>query len=77
MIDYQRLMELNKGNAILTQNNRYGYRLNLNHPAVYQLYNRYREWLKIPAGFPLSDNERLDFEDRAIEKLIEHKLLII
>lgn len=76
-MDYSRLMELNTGNDILAQNNRYGYRLNINHPIVFQLYTRYREWLKIPAGFPLSDNERFDFEDRAIEKLIKHKLLII
>ena len=76
-MDYQRLIELNKGNDILAQNNRYGYRLNVNHPIVFQLYTRYREWLKIPAGFPLSDNERFDFEDKAITRLVENKYLII
>ncbi len=76
-MDYIRLMELNKGNDLLVQNNKYGYRLNLKHPTVLQLYKKYREWLKIPAGFPLSDSERFDFEDKAIAKLIKHELLII
>lgn len=76
-MDYSRLMELNKGNDILAQNNHYGYRLDINHPIVNQLYNRYREWLKIPATFPLSDNERFDFEDKAIKRLVENKYLII
>lgn len=76
-MDYSRLMKLNTGNDILAQNNRYGYRLNINHPIVFQLYTRYRKWLKIPdhTGFPLSDNERFDFEDKAIEKLIKDKIL--
>lgn len=75
-MDYQKLIEINKGNPILAKNSCSGYRLNLNHPAVNVLYRKYREDIKIRSGFPLSDNERFDFEDLAINNLINQGILI-
>ena len=51
---------------IYTQGNPYGYRLNLRHPLVEKLYYRYKERMGISRSTPLSDEERLDFEERAI-----------
>ncbi len=42
--------------------NPYNYRLNINHPAVYPLYMRYKRWKGIPVWCPMSDEERMEFE---------------
>lgn len=52
--------------SIYTQGNPYGYRLNLRHPLVQKLYYRYKERLGLSRSTPLSDGERLDFEERVI-----------
>lgn len=43
--------------------NPYGYLLNINHPAVYPLYMRYKRWKEIPVWCPMSDKERIEFEN--------------
>lgn len=58
--------------SIYTQGNPYGYRLNLRHPLVQKLYYRYKERLGLSRSTPLSDSERLDFEERVIPWLKEH-----
>lgn len=50
--------------SIYTQGNPYGYRLNLRHPLVQKLYDRYKERLGISRSTPLSDEERLDFLEK-------------
>lgn len=58
--------------SLYTQGNPYGYRLNLRHPLVEKLYYRYKERMGISRSTPLSDEERLDFEERVIPWLKEH-----
>lgn len=52
--------------SLYTQDNPYGYRLNLRHPLVQKLYYRYKNKLGISRNTPLSDGERQDFEERVI-----------
>lgn len=59
--------------SLYTQGNPYGYRLNLRHPLVQKLYDRYKERLGISRSTPLSDSERLDFEERVIPWLETRK----
>lgn len=58
---------------LYTQDNPYGYRLNLRHPLVQKLYDRYKERLGISRSTPLSDSERQDFEERVIPWLETRK----
>lgn len=72
---YPKLIEQNFWNVIIVTNNPYGYRLNLNHFIVRKFYERYKKKNNIPYNFPLSDAERFEFEDVAIEWLIKNKYL--
>ena len=47
--------------------NKYGYQLDLKDPLVQKLYWRYKDKHHIPHWFPLSDEERLDFEAQVIK----------
>lgn len=49
--------------------NPYGYRVNINHPLIRPLYERYKKWKKIPHGAALSDEERFEFEKYILEKI--------
>lgn len=49
--------------------NPYGYRVNVNHPAVLPLYRRFKRWKGINPMFPLSDAERLEFERYVLERV--------
>jgi hypothetical protein len=42
--------------------NKYGYRVDITKPKYRKLYDRYKKWRGIPAWCPLSDAERLEFE---------------
>lgn len=53
----------------LLQNNPWGYRVNINCPAVRPLFERYLRWRKIPLWCPLSDDERREFENYVLPKL--------
>lgn len=55
---------------------KYGYRLNVNHEVIRSLYDKYkREVLNTRAEFPISDRERLEFEDKIILYLIRKGFL--
>lgn len=48
--------------SIYTVNNPYGYRLNINHPKIKELFERYKKWKGIASVYPLSDTQRFEFE---------------
>lgn len=49
--------------------NPYGYRVNIRNPYINNLYRRWRAKNKIPAGMPMSDAERFEFEMAVIPHL--------
>lgn len=53
--------------SIYNNNNPYGYRLNVNHPRIRELYDRYKKWKDI-AGRPPTDEERREFERIIMKK---------
>lgn len=70
-INYNKLCYLNCGTGMLLIGNKYGYRLNINHEIIRPLYDKYkREVLNTHLEFPISDRERIEFEDKAILYLI-------
>ena len=54
---------------IFIYNSPYGYRLNVNHPRINELYRRYKEWKSFPQNMPLSDSERKEFESYILKKI--------
>lgn len=53
----------NTGNAgIYLINNPYGFRLNINHPQINDLYRRYKRWKGLIGHFPITDAQRREFE---------------
>lgn len=69
-IPYDQALEAAKAvqnDSIYALSNKYGYRININHPQIKPMYERYKQ--KIGAII-LSDSERLQFEE-LIFKLIE------
>lgn len=52
--------------------NQYGYQVNISHPLIKPLYDRFKVWKKIPPWCPLSDDERFEFENY-IFKYFGHK----
>lgn len=53
--------KLTKANGIYAGNNPWGYRYNINHPKISELYIRFLRWKGI-IGAP-SDRERKEFEE--------------
>ena len=51
----------NKDISIYCKPNEWGYRYNVNHPKINELYHRYMKWKGI-IGRPMTDAERYDFE---------------
>ncbi len=49
--------------------NPYGYRVNIRNPYINNLYRRWRAKNKIPAGMPMSDAQRFEFELAVIPHL--------
>lgn len=49
----------NDNDSIYAKPNSYGYKLNVNHPQIQPLYERYKKKLGVKI---LSDNQRLTFE---------------
>lgn len=58
--------------SIYTHNNPYGYRININHPKILPLYEKYCEKIGMPLHIHLSRPQRLDFE-RVILQMIERQ----
>lgn len=60
--------------SIYAKHNPYGYRININHPVIRPIYERYKE--KIGENV-LSDMQRFRFEayilDKIAQKEVEHK----
>lgn len=54
--------------SIYNNNNPCGYRYNVSHPKIRELYDRYCAWKHI-AGRPLTDAERMDFE-KYLDKVV-------
>lgn len=57
---------MNKTDSILVPENKYGYKIAINHPLIRPLYERYKRKL---GERILSDAQRLEFERIIIEKL--------
>lgn len=55
--------------GVIMPPNKYGYRVNIAHPAVAPLYERFKAWKNIPRCQPMSDAERLEFESYILEKV--------
>ena len=55
---------------IYAPKNKYGYKINVNHPVIRGLYDRYKKWKGIKM-IP-SDKERFEFE-HYIEQLIQKR----
>lgn len=60
--------------SVYTQDNPYGYRLNIAHPLVRPLYDRYKAWIGVGTNTPLSDRERFEFEEMVIP-ILERKAI--
>lgn len=58
-----------QNDSIYAKPNKYGYKINVNHPKIKPLYEKYKRHIK---AIILSDAERLEFE-RIIFKMIEKK----
>lgn len=60
----------NDNNSIYAKPNKYGYKLNVNHPQIQPMYERYKKKLgeKI-----LSDSQRLNFEALIFTAIAEKK----
>ena len=53
----------------LEKQNKYGFRLNINHPRINELYRRFKEWKSLPANLPLDNEQRLEFENYVLQTL--------
>ena len=63
-------MSNNENNiSIYCKPNPYGYKYNVKHPKINELYHRYLKWKDI-VGRPMTDAERHDFE-KYIDGLIK------
>lgn len=60
---------LQTDNRIICEPNKYGYKVNINHPKIRPLYDRFK---RIKKAVILSDQERFEFE-AAVLKMIESK----
>lgn len=63
--------DVNKQVSIYTVNNRYGYKLNINHPKIRNLYKRYCKWKGLSLNYPLTDEQRKEFEGYVLNKKIK------
>lgn len=55
---------------ITGKGNKYGYKVNVNHPQIQPLYEQFKKELKTPI---LSDRERFQFENIIISKYSKEK----
>lgn len=49
--------------------NPYGFILNINEPRINKLYRRYKKWKGLAANFPITNNQRHEFESYVLETL--------
>lgn len=62
--------EENQSMSFFTKPNKYGYRLNINHPLIFPYYERFKKTKK---AIILSDSERLEFEAAIFKALEKNK----
>lgn len=67
--DYDLKERYDTHDGILMFSNPYGYRVNIAHPAIRPLYERFHRWKGVSMHFPLSDAERFEFEEYILKKL--------
>lgn len=48
---------------IYAPQNEYGYQVDISHPKIKPLYERFKKWKGVPDWCPLSDDERKEFEN--------------
>lgn len=46
----------------MTIKNPYGFRVDINDPKIRPVYERYKKWKGLPRQYPISDDERREFE---------------
>lgn len=66
-------MNIEENTSIFAKPNKYGYKININHPQIKPLYERYKSSIKAKI---LSDAERFDFERHifaALERKYNHE----
>lgn len=63
----EKLCKTVKNNSIYNPENKYGYKININHPKIRPFYEAYK---KKTGAIILSDRERFEFES-AIFKMLE------
>lgn len=68
--DAKRLGAMSDNDSIYARPNSYGYRINVNHPKIKPLYEKYKKKYGIMI---MSDSERTDFENKLILYLTERK----
>lgn len=56
------MIEEQKEISIYCKPNNYGYRLNVKHPKINELYLRYKKWKGLARHLPLTDKQRKEFE---------------
>lgn len=71
--DFDKAMDqarINPNDPIYANDNKYGYKINVNHPKIAPLYERYKKWCgqKI-----LSDNQRRHFESIVFQLIRRQK----
>ena len=59
---------MDEGGIRLTDN-KYGYQIDISHPQIKPLYERFKKWKNVPRWCPLSDQERLEFESYILKKM--------
>lgn len=64
--------DTNSGISIFSFGNPFGYKYNVNHPKINDLYRRYKKWKGIPESSPMSNEQRREFE-RYIDGLLFSK----
>lgn len=52
--------------SIFNEDNDYGYKFNVNHPKINELYRRFKLWKGYSMNFPLTDEQRFEFENYLI-----------
>lgn len=49
--------------------NEYGYQIDIMNPKIKPLYDRFKKWKGVPNWCPLSDCERLEFEQYILKRV--------
>lgn len=67
-----KISRLETDGSIFTTNNPCGYKININHPAIYPLFVAYHKKIGVPLYIHMTTEQRLKFEE-AVMKLLERK----